>query len=133
MQGLFGIQSHVRLHAARARWEHSGIDDYRFTLHRLCFCGSNDPVRVVVLDGSVVSQTIETTGDPVPVEEGQYYPDVPGLFAIIEEARVNADYLTTEFDETYGYPVLISIDWEERTADDEIAFRVENFERLPTL
>lgn len=120
------------LQAARARWESSGIDSYAMTVRRLCFCGFVEPVRVTVDGGAVVSRTIVSTGDPVPASLVQYYPDIPGLFAIIEHARANgADGLRFEFHPSYGYPVAINIDWAQNAADDEVTYRTESFTISP--
>lgn len=120
------------LRMARARWENSGVDSYEMTLRRLCFCGFVEPVRVTVADGVVVSRIVLRTGDPLPTEYAPYYPDVPGLFAIIEHARATgADDLATEFDASYGFPAEIDIDWIENAVDDEVAYRTEGFAVRP--
>lgn len=116
------------LRMARARWENSGVDSYEMTVRRLCFCGFVEPVRVTVAVGVIVSRIVVPTGDPLPTEYAPYYPDVPGLFAIIEQARANgADNLATEFDASYGFPTKIDIDWIENAVDDEVAYRTEGF------
>jgi hypothetical protein len=120
----------MTLQTARARWQRSGIDSYAITVHRLCFCGFVDPVRVTVEDGAIVSRIIVATGEPLPARDAPYYPDVPGLFAIIESAS-GADDLRTEFDATYGFPTVISIDWKVNLADDEVAYRTEAFRVQP--
>ena len=119
------------LRAARARWASSGIDSYELTVRRLCFCGFVEPVRVKVVDGAIVSRTIVSTGEPVPELYASAYPDVPGLFAIVEEAANEADDLLIEFDASYGYPVEISIDWIENAVDDEVAYLAETFTITP--
>jgi hypothetical protein len=55
------------------------------------------------------------------------YPDIPGLFAVVEEAATEADELDTEFDATYGFPTSISIDWIENAVDDEVAYVMQDF------
>lgn len=119
------------LRAARARWASSGIDSYELTVRRLCFCGFVEPVRVKVVNGAIVSRTVVTTGEPVPELFASYYPDVPGLFAIVEEAANEADDLDTEFDPNYGYPAEISIDWWENAVDDEVVYLAETFTITP--
>lgn len=113
--------------AALERWQHSGIDSYELTVQRICYCLSTEPVRVRVENGVVVSRTFVSTGQPVPSSYASLYPDVPGLFAIVEEAARDADDLETRFDATYGFPTEISIDWEERAVDDEVTYRTEAF------
>lgn len=119
------------LRAARARWESRGIDSYELTVRRLCFCGFVEPVRVKVADGAIVSRTVVSTGEPVPTLYASYYPDVPGLFAIVEEAAKDADEVDTQFDATYGYPTEISIDWMENAVDDEVTYLAETFTITP--
>jgi hypothetical protein len=92
---LAGTRFVTSLRAARARWASSGIDSYELTVRRLCFCGFVEPVRVKVVDGAIVSRTIVSTGEPVPAMYASAYPDVPGLFAIVEEAANEADDLIT--------------------------------------
>lgn len=131
--GLFTSTRLVHnVRAARARWESSGISSYAMTVRRLCFCGFVEPVRVTVDDGVVVSRIVVSTGDPVPASLVQYYPDVPGLFAIIEHAGANgADGLRFEFHPSYGFPTAINVDWAENTADDEVSYRTETFTIIP--
>ena len=119
------------LRAARARWENSGIDSYEVTVRRICFCVLTDPVRIVVEDGVVVSRTVMTTGQPLPMGQAEYYPDVTGLFAIVEEAIEEADDVDIAFDATYGFPTLISIDWAADYVDDEMVYRTEGFTARP--
>ena len=119
------------LRAAHERWQRSGIDSYELTVRRICYCLSVDAVRVKVENGVVVSRTFAGTGDPVPTTYASLYPDVPGLFAIVEEAARDADDLDTRFDPTYGFPVEISIDWYEVAVDDEISYRTESFTITP--
>jgi hypothetical protein len=126
-----GTRFGLTLRAARARWERSAIDSYEITVRRLCFCGFVEPVRVKVENGVVVSRTVAATGDPLPPTYAPYYPDVPGLFAIVEEAASDADDLDTSFDASYGFPAEISIDWDEMTVDDEIVYRTEAFTITP--
>ena len=117
--------------AAHERWRASGIDSYELTVRRICYCLSAEPVQVRVENGVVVSRTFASTGDPVPSTYASLYPDVPGLFAIVEEAAREADDLDTTFDATYGFPVEISIDWDEIAVDDEITYRTESLTITP--
>lgn len=121
----------LTLRAARARWQSSGIDSYEMTVRRVCYCGFVDPVRITVENGVVVSRTFASTGAPLPATYGDLYPDVPGLFAIVEHAATDADDLETTFDATYGFPSEISIDWEKNAVDDEVTYRTETFTITP--
>lgn len=128
---LAAMRPIASLRAARARWESAGINSYEMTVRRLCFCVLTDPVRIVVEDGVVISRTVMTTGQPLATREAEYYPDVPGLFAIVEEAIREADDFDSAFDATYGFPTLISVDWAADYVDDEIVYRTEGFTTRP--
>jgi hypothetical protein len=109
-----------------------GVDSYDVTVRPVCFCGFVEPVRVSVRDGVVVSRIIESSGEALPAQYASSYPDVPGLFAIIERAREKgAEHIDTHFDESYGFPTGIWIDRKASLADDEIGYRVEEFEVRP--
>jgi hypothetical protein len=126
---LLGPRFDPTLSWARARWESRGVDSYAMTVRPLCFCGFVEPVRVTVRDGVVVSRIIVATGDVLPTQHASSYPDVPGLFALIERAHEQgADHVDADFDESYGFPTGIWIDWKESWADDEIGYRVAEFE-----
>ena len=121
----------LTLRAARARWVSSGIDSYEITVRRVCYCEFVDPVRIKVENGVVVSRTVASTGEPLPATYADLYPDVPGLFAIVERAVTDADDFDTTFDATYGFPAEISIDWVENAVDDEVIYRTETFTITP--
>ena len=125
-----GTQLLLSLRAAHARWESRGIDSYELTVRRVCYCAFVDPVRVRVVDGSIVSWTVVPTGEPAPAILAERIPDVPGLFAIVKEAAVEADDLDTRFDPVYGFPTEISIDWDEAAVDDEVVYLAEAFTPL---
>jgi hypothetical protein len=113
---------------ARARWERSGVDSYDLTVRPLCFCVFVEPVRVSVRDGVVVSRIIRSSGEALPAQYASSYPDIPGLFAVIERAHEQgADHIDADFDETFGFPTGIWVDWKESWADDEEGYRVEEF------
>ncbi len=57
--------------------------------------------------------------------------DILGLFAIVEQAAQDADDFETEFDATYGFPAVISIDWAENYVDDEVVYRTDAFAVTP--
>ena len=117
--------------AARERWQSRGIASYELTIRRLCYCGLVDPVRVRVVDAVIVSRTVVPTGEPVPAVYERYFPDVPGLFAIVEQAMVDADELDAKYDPVYGFPSEINIDWIENAIDDEVTYSAEAFTGTP--
>ena len=126
-----GTRLVLTLRAAHARWESNGIPSYELTVRRLCFCAFVASVRVRVVDGTIVSRTVVSTGQPVPAMYAEDIPDVPGLFAIVGEAVADADDLDTRFDPVYGFPTEIAIDWDEDAIDDEEGYVVDAFTITP--
>jgi len=112
--------------AGRNRWNSLGIVDYRFDLSRGCECLPIGPVRIVVEDGVVVSRTVLATGEPLEASLAPHYPDIPGLFDLVDDAYRRAIDVRVTFDEQYGYPRSASIDYFEG-ADDEITLSVTEF------
>lgn len=112
--------------AGRNRWNSLGIVDYRFELSRACECLPIGAVRIVVENGVVVSRTVVATGEPLEAGMVPHYPDIPGLFDLIDDAYRRAIDVRVTFDQHYGYPRSASIDYFEG-ADDEIALAVTGF------
>lgn len=110
------------LFEARAMWASAGVDDYELLLDRSCFCPDPGPVRVRVEDGRKVSVTSDTASpEPIPL---QTYPDVEGLFDLVDEAlERQAHHLRVAYHPSLGYPTQVEVDYERRTADDEIRYQ----------
>jgi hypothetical protein len=115
------------LFAAKARWERANIDSYEMTVRVACECLLNDPVRVTVSEGIVVSRVNAVTGETVAANLESSIPDVVELFEILERATAEADDVHVEYDATYGFPTVLSIDWQENAVDDEVVYRVLDF------
>jgi hypothetical protein len=88
----------------RARWEAQGLDDYRFTLARSCFCPeeATQPMRVEVRDDRVVKVTSFRTGRDLDVRLGL---TVEQLFGMIAAAERDGTYLEASYHPRRGYPV----------------------------
>lgn len=118
----------------RALWESQGIEHYRFTLSRSCFCLARGPVVIEVRNGKVVSIVdAETGGSEV---DGFAVSEIFGDVDTIEElfgridAAEGAAVLQVSYDATFGYPAEIYIDQSELMADEEIGYTVSDFEVL---
>lgn len=116
-----------RVKEARTLWAREGPPDYEMVLFHGCFCPpeGRGPVVVTVVAGEVVSRVyVEGGADVGPDFEG-LFPDVEGLFEVAAEAARRADRVEAEFDPELGFPTRLTIDWEERAADEEVDYRVE--------
>lgn len=129
-------QPKSELEQAQEKWQEAGISHYRFHLNIGCFCvfSQDMPLLIEVQDGEVVSmayqsgKAIETTN----MELFQHYNTIDRIFAELEkDLGGEADKVTVTYDETYGYPSQVSIDFIEQAVDDELGLTVTNFEELP--
>lgn len=117
----------IRVQEQRAKWENADIATYILTVRRSCEClhpEMTGPVVVSVRDGVIESRVYED-GTPVPSQYASSFPDVPGLFAIIEDAiQRNAARLNATYHPAYGVPLSFFIDYNAGTVDDEVGYTV---------
>jgi hypothetical protein len=120
--------------AHRIKWTAARPAEYTYALARYCFCSPAEqgPVRVRVVGDSVVSRTYVETGDTVVSADARFFPDVDGLFQVVEDAVASgADKIHITWDDHRGFPSLISIDYVAHAADDEIALEVTEQPAIP--
>lgn len=126
---LTGPDDEEDLADARRRWAAEGYVSYSYELVRSCFCGYpavGQRVVVVVNDDHVVAAWLAATGENLPPEELAFFPTVPDLFDLAEEAIHEADRLTIGYDRRLGYPTLLDIDWIRNAIDDELHLTASN-------
>jgi len=121
----------------RAKWESQHITHYRYKLQIECFCNFHYfmPITIEVQDGQISSIVdakgiiLETRG----IGDGRFdeVGTVDKLFDLIHEGVKNAYSIKPHFDEKFGFPTTIFIDWNQHTIDDERAYMVSDFEVLP--
>jgi hypothetical protein len=134
--GLIGSNSEfARQHTV---WEDQAVGHYRYSVTIQCFClFANIPVTYEVLDGEVVNVSINSEVDlgGATLEEAasttQNLDTVEKLFAYVESALKEADKVEVTYDETFGFPSRVSVDWIEMAIDDEFTFFVTGFAPLP--
>ena len=126
-----GCDSPVESQREAEKWAELNIRNYEFVYFVGCFCGFNgpNPAKLTVRDGVVVK--VEPIGNsPLPptTPAAATYPTVDSLFARLERTKSsNPAKLKVEYDDTYHFPALISIDYSERTADDEFVYTAQSF------
>jgi hypothetical protein len=139
------MQPKSEVDRAREKWEDANISHYRFNLFIGCFCvyTQDMPLIVEVKDGKVVSMQYQSGKE---IEAGnleyfQRFATIDKLFDELENgfqskgsedtAGDKADEVKVTYDETYGFPTQISIDFIKDAADDELGLTISNFEKLP--
>lgn len=120
-----GDDGRDRLEENRRRWERNGYASYDLTVRAHCFCGIVEPVRIEVRDGVRVATILVSSGEPVPVQ-ADWFPTVPGLFDIVEDAiERDAHALDVRYHDDLGVPMRIEIDYIGNAIDDEVTWTVE--------
>lgn len=121
-----GPDEENKLSAARALWESSGADHYRFRLDYGCFCGIHPHAAIIeVRDEEIVSVLDATSGNPPQQTHGMR--TITDLFDQIgyalssDRAKVSVTY-----DVEKGYPRSAHIDYLPNAIDDEATFGVQD-------
>jgi len=116
----------------RQLWESSGIVDYQWRERLSCECGGVLLRDLFVVGG--IKEKVEF--DESQLFDGYTYQDVLNSTSTVEEAFNLIESLLSQhvaslyvaYDANYGFPTMISIDYDRNTIDDEIAFMYSNFE-----
>lgn len=113
-------------------WSNLGISDYDFTVTMTCFCPppAGTAIRVRVRDGRTVSAVgSQNPRNGVVVDMSDVPDSVPAMFAAVRSAMdADPDSIAVRYDEDYGFPVSIEIDYRRAYADDEVSFTIIEFE-----
>lgn len=131
--GFSPMSERLRLSVARDRWLDHAPRDYQFTMQRICFCIDIPEMRVIVVDGAVVSVRPVGGGEELTgFDRGRFLPIVD-LFALLLEGIERPAYAVhAEYDPSLGFPADVFIDYERNIADEEYGFRVRDV-IFPTL
>jgi len=130
------MQSKSEVDRARDKWQAANISHYRFNLFIGCFCAYTQdmPLIIEVKDGEVVSMKYQS-GKEIESGNLDYFQRFATIDKLFDELKKDlggeADKVTVEYDETYGFPKQVSIDFIVQAADDELGLTVSEFEKLP--
>jgi hypothetical protein len=118
------------LEEAEQAWRRQGFTSYEFRVQRICFCIPTGALIVRVQEGRPVSVTNAETGEIVNPDP--FVPvTVEGLFAVVEDAiDRDARRLDVDYDDAFGYPRTIDIDFRTEVADDEIFYQASDLRQL---
>jgi hypothetical protein len=124
-----GADPLARLDLARRQWQSSGVSEYELAMRRSC--GECPPAAasavVVSVSAGGIAVSLAGNGEPVDPPFAELYPDVDGLFELIENALVGgvAD-VQVDYDRDRGYPRSVSIDALPDAVDDELGYVVDD-------
>ena len=121
----------------REKWQDASISHYRYNLFISCFCifVEDMPLIIEVQDGQVVSMEFKSGKEIDPALKADLfdkYATIDRIFAELD-ADLNgaADVVTAKYDETYGFPTEVTIDFVQEATDDELYLTLSDFEALP--
>jgi hypothetical protein len=108
-------------------WLASGISDYELAMRRTCGeCPPTSALAVVVtVSGGVKTVSLASNGEPVEALP-RTYPDVEGLFDLIEEMVLAGADVEVDYDDELGFPRTISVDPVPDAVDDEFGYVIDD-------
>ncbi|WP_420130013.1 DUF6174 domain-containing protein [Longimicrobium sp.] len=127
-----------KLNQARTQWDSKNVSSYTYILELQCFCAPAsqlEPVLVTVQNGAVTSLQYwdEDPDDRTPAPASIFgpYDTVEELFALIAEAiSQDADVLQVGYDQEYGFPNVVNVDYQVG-GDEQVLVFVSQFTPTP--
>ncbi|MDH4276334.1 MAG: DUF6174 domain-containing protein [Gammaproteobacteria bacterium] len=120
------------LNLNRTKWQQQNISSYSIFAIQSCYCKQNDLEVLISVENNVIN-FVKDSGragqarfsvDPADVAN-HVYPTIDELFTKIEKAiGERAETLEVTYDETYGYPSKLVIDYSKNSMDDEITIKI---------
>jgi hypothetical protein len=120
--------SEDQLLEARRRWAEAAVASYSMVITRAGLQGSPVIVKVTVTQGQVSDRRYTDTNDPVPAADHPKFPNVEGLFDLVQDAFDRADGVSVSFDPTYGFPTSIVIDYVRSSLTDDVTLAITGFQ-----
>lgn len=109
------------LSEAQQKWERERPAAYSYTYRAAAMLPQE--ARVTVRGSKVTLRLVQDNGTgPRPDQVS-----VDAVFGYVDEALRDADDVDVEYDGTYGYPVLLRVDDDERAVDDEYGVTIRDF------
>jgi hypothetical protein len=115
---------------ARDQWAQQIPDAYELTWQQQCFCTADmvRPIRIRVAGGQIASASFIDDGTAVGEPTRGRLTTVDGVFDMIESAiDANASSVDVDYDATWGYPAAVFVDYNRRTADEELTLELSDF------
>jgi len=117
---------------AQALWDTMGLSTYSFTFQHVCECPAARPLRVEVVNGTIETVMSATTGETeqrtMILDGSNLLQPISEIFNFLKDILMTtAATMRVDFDDGYGYPMVVKIDSDEVFPVDEISFLLYNF------
>lgn len=112
-----------------ALWQQQKINTYVIDFQRICFCQPDltQPVTLSV-ENHNLSEAIYLSGSAVNQSNYLHFYTINKAFLLIQEAfDKNAAEIRVVYDQEFGFPSSVFIDYDKRLADEELQFKFSNF------
>ena len=119
---VLGSGRRNELDDSRKKWLDAGIANYTYRQDRSCFCFFAGPADVTVINREIVSvRGLWPDSIDIGSDNFNIFDTVIDLFDMVEDAiDRKVHQLDVTYDQQFGYPTSIAIDYQENTIDDEI-------------
>ena len=124
---LADVQS--KLDQNRKKWMSKVVSNYQFNFRWECYCSPEyvGPVNISVRENRIDGAVFVENEVPVAVEGLERYRTIEGLFDLLQEGiDENAHTISAHYHSELGYPVKVSIDYEEDSVDEELGFEINS-------
>ncbi|WP_419813355.1 DUF6174 domain-containing protein [Bacterioplanoides sp.] len=109
-------------------------ENYTMRVTQQCFCHPqfSGPFDIEIRQGAPYRAVRSSDGKAIPLSwVGNEVPDLAVIMRRIQQAEAQAAYqLEINWSDEAGIPSSVYIDRSEMIADDEVTYRIENFQRL---
>lgn len=115
------IQQSLNKHLQQ--WKQAGIQNYSYEFRRSCFCMQEftKPVLIRVKNNIVIDARLKENKQPLSENLKDNRQTINMLFASIQDAINRKAYsIKVKYNDKYGYPTSINVDYHKELADEEI-------------
>ena len=114
----------------KKRWKDAQTKNYSFVVKKSCFCPHEENIQSTIDNEKVIESKYIPSNIPINIDNKQ--KSIEEYFNIIEEAiNENVYKIIVDYDLLYGYPKMISIDYDEQMVDEQISYLITHF--TPTI
>jgi hypothetical protein len=110
------------LNQNREKWNSFQIKAYSYSYRRTCEClpDKTREVVITVSDGEITEIKYSNSSEEVDENPQGFYKTISELYNLIEDAiNENSHQISVTYDDQYGYPADIFIDYDNAVADEE--------------